>query len=255
MRWLAHGEPDLPDDRDWLSAGEMARLATFRFTKPHREYLVRRWTSKHAVAAALGLGTNPEQLRRVEIRNRPSGAPFVMVDGEAAAVDVSLTDRAGWAVCLVSPPGSFEAGTLGVDLEIVEERSPEFVADFLTATEAGIVRAAATDDDRHALANLHWSAKEAALKVLQLGLRVDTHQVHVALDGRAADASGWGRLQVTALDQQFPGYWRRDGQFVLTVCFAESHLPDTPPVMLPGGSDLAAAEPLHTWQTEPLVRR
>lgn len=257
MRWLADGEPHVPDGRDWLSAGELRRLAGFRFTKPHNEFLVRRWTSKRAVASALDLTDDDEQLRRVEISNRPSGAPFVLVDGEAAPVDVSLTDRAGWAVCLVGEPGSFRSETLGVDLEIVEPRSPGFLADFLTPTEQAVVaRAAGADeadaDEADALANLHWSAKEAALKVLQLGLRVDTHRVHVTLDAHPV-WTGWNTLSVEALDQHFPGYWRRFGQFVLTVCFAPGGRPDSPPALLHGGADLTAAEPMHTWVQRPLV--
>lgn len=252
MRWLAHGEPDLPDHRQWLAVDEQRRLAGFRFTKPHTEYLVRRWTAKHAVAAALGHGTSTTDLRRIEIRNRPSGAPYVQVDGQPAELDVSLTDRAGWAVCLVSSAGQMQAGTLGVDLEIVEPRSDSFLADFLTPAEQLVVRAAPTRDDRDALANLHWSAKEAALKTVQLGLRVDTHDVHVRL-GAAATADGWRALEVDALGRSFPGWWRRDGKFVLTVTFDPDHLPAAPPVMLATSSDLSVATPLHTWQSSPTV--
>ena len=107
-------------------------------------------------------------------------------------------------------------------------------------------------DEADALANLHWSAKEAALKVLQLGLRVDTHRVHVTLDAQPV-WTGWNTLSVEALDQHFPGYWRRFGQFVLTVCFAPGGRPDSPPALLHGGADLTAAEPMHTWVQRPLV--
>ncbi len=121
-----------------------------------------------------------------------------------------------------------------------------------TLTEQAVVARAAGADEADALANLHWSAKEAALKVLQLGLRVDTHRVHVTLDAQPV-WTGWNTLSVEALDQHFPGYWRRFGQFVLTVCFAPGGRPDSPPALLHGGADLTAAEPMHTWVQRPLV--
>ena len=78
----------------------------------------------------LAVDRTAASLARIEVRHRSSGAPYVHLDGRPAAVDVSLSDRAGWAVCLVGPPGSAESGTLGIDLEVVEPRSDEFVTDF-----------------------------------------------------------------------------------------------------------------------------
>ncbi len=118
--------------------------------------------------------------------NHACGAPFVLVDGGPIGVDVSVTDRAGWAACLVG--AGLDA--VGVDLELVEPRSDGFVRDFLTAPEQDYVRGRGGDDAR-AAANLLWSAKEAALKVLQIGLRADTRSVDVAHAGTRPD--GWGR--------------------------------------------------------------
>ena len=79
-----------------------------RFTKRRTEYRLRRYAGKRAVAVALGLTdrlAEPSRLAGVEMLNRPGGAPFVRLDGQDASVDVSLTDRAGWAVCLVDRKG------------------------------------------------------------------------------------------------------------------------------------------------------
>ena len=135
MRWLAVCEDDIPSGDEWLSAAERSRQERMRFTKRRTEYRLRRYAGKRAVAVALGLTdrlTQPDRLATVELLNRPGGAPFVRLDGEDAALDVSLTDRAGWAVCLVGPEGTMASGTLGVDLEIVEDRSATFVADYLS---------------------------------------------------------------------------------------------------------------------------
>jgi hypothetical protein len=47
-----------------------------------------------------------------------------------------------------------------------------------------------------------------------------------------------------------PGWWRRDGVFLSTITFADDR---EPPQLLPGGADLAGAEPLHSWVEQPVV--
>ncbi|MFW2380532.1 MAG: 4'-phosphopantetheinyl transferase family protein, partial [Acidimicrobiales bacterium] len=205
------------------------------------------WTTKQAVARALELDRTAGALTRIEIRNRPSGAPYVQIDGEKAAVDISMTDRSGWAVCLVGQPGTMASGTVGVDLEVVEARTARFVADYFTSAERDYVRREPAH--RHdELANLIWSAKEAALKVQQVGLRVDTRTVEVDLHSdRQID--GWSAMTITGSDGPMPGWWRRCGVFVLTIAFAH----DTgPPQLLPSSSDLHTAIPQHSWVHSPV---
>jgi 4'-phosphopantetheinyl transferase len=222
-----------------------------RFTKRRSEYLLRRWTCKQAVAVAAGLPADAGALARIEVANLPTGAPVVRLDGAPIELDVSLTDRAGWAVCLVAP------GDLGIgcDLEIVEPRSPGFVTDFLTAGEQRYV-ASRPDVDRDAAANLLWSAKESALKVLRTGLRRDTRSVEITIadpadQGPDDDGGGWAPLKVgTAEGARMSGWWRRDGVFLLTVA---SQLPLPPPAPLSGSADLRVARPVHSWVTQPLT--
>jgi 4'-phosphopantetheinyl transferase len=250
MHWLAHGECELPASADWLSDRETAQVATIRFSKRRSEYLTRRWTAKRAVATVLGLDHSPTSLATVEIRNRNSGAPFVEVGGEPAPVDLSLSDRSGWAVCLVGPPHSTTAGSLGIDLEVVEPRTDRFVHDFFTAREADHVLGLPVGDVRNEAANLIWSAKEAALKLQQVGLRADTRTVEVRFDCEVRD-DGWSALVVTgASGSRMPGWWRRDGVFLSTIAFADERPPPQP---LAGGADLGTAEPLHSWVERPLV--
>ena len=107
MWWLAHGEHDVPASDVWLSSREQAMLATLRYTKRRVEFLTRRWTAKRAVAKVLDRDRTPSALAAIEIRHHVSGAPYLEVEGRLAAIEVSLSDRAGWAVCLVGPPGGW----------------------------------------------------------------------------------------------------------------------------------------------------
>ncbi len=240
--WLARGEDDIPPTREWLSPEEAGRLDDLRFTKRRTEYLLRRWVGKQAVATAAGLPADAESLRRIVVANRADGSPYVLVDGEPLGLDVSLTDRAGWAVCIVGA----DLSRLGCDLELVEPRSDGFVTDFLTAEEQEYVGAHAEPE---VAANLLWSAKESALKVLRTGLRRDTRSVPVDV-GKPAD-TGWGRLDITPTEGgRIGGWWRREGAFLLTTACDR---PFEPPDVLPRSADLSRAVPVHSWVERPVV--
>ena len=230
-------------DQQWLASGEAATLARLRYTKRRTEFLLRRLVTKHAVASVTGRPTDPATLAGIEVRNAPSGAPYVCVDGAAVELGVSISDRAGWAVCVTSAPGSL---AVGCDLELVEPRSRGFVCDFLTATEQRLV--GSSGDERDAVANLIWSAKESVLKVLGTGLRRDTRTLEVTPAAPRGD--GWGALTVRAVEGTvFPGWWRREGRFVLTVA-TQAAAP--PPAALGDPGVLALAEPRHSWLGRPL---
>ena len=252
-RWLALGEDALPAGEQWLAPGEAARLAGMRYTKRRTEYLLRRLAAKHAVASVTGRSTDPAVLAGIDIRNAPSGAPYVCVDGAAVGLGVSITDRAGWAVCVTSPTAAPEGDqceppAVGCDLELVEPRTPGFVRDFLTAAEQRLVASRPAGDERDAAANLIWSAKESALKVLRTGLRRDTRTVEVTLAAPRGD--GWGALTVRAVEGTvFPGWWRREGRFLLT--FA-AEVAGPPPLALGDPGLLALGAPRHSWLDRPL---
>lgn len=246
MWWLAHGQHDPLTTFGWLSLHEREHLAAIRFTKRRDEYITRRWTAKRAVAAVLDMGRTPADLARIEIRHHATGAPFVQLDGEVIELDVSMTDRSGWAVSVVGSLGSRSAGTVGIDLEVVEPRSARFVADYFTTAEREHV--ASLPPERHdEIANLIWSAKESALKVRRVGLRVDTRTVEVDLHG-GTDVDGWTPMTVNGVDGAMPGWWRRCGVFLLTIAFAEA---SPPPQRLPASGNLDLATPIHSWVQSP----
>ena len=90
--------------------------------------------------------------------------------------------------------------------------------DWFTPAERDLVGSDAGGRTVGLLANLVWSAKESALKVLQTGLRRDTRSVEVdVVEHDGARALGPARRAVAEEGSAFPGWWRRYGDFVLTV--------------------------------------
>ncbi|HSL58470.1 MAG TPA: 4'-phosphopantetheinyl transferase superfamily protein [Acidimicrobiales bacterium] len=241
VRFHAAGQHEVPDHDDWLTPADAARFATMRFTKRRDESRLGRWTAKGAVARALDRPVEHAALRAISIRNAADGAPEAFVDDAPAGVAISMTDRAGWAVCLVAEG----TDALGCDLELVEPRSHRFVADYFTPREQEMV--AAAPDDHDLLANLVWSAKESALKVLRQGLRLDTRTVEVAL--LDAEIGAWRALAVTTADgERFDGWWIRHGDFVLTCCARGGA---AAPVPMQDPSPLTTAAPVHSWLAAP----
>ncbi|TYB60230.1 4'-phosphopantetheinyl transferase superfamily protein [Nonomuraea sp. PA05] len=238
MRWLARGEEHLPAGNAWLSAGEAERAAGMRFAKRRTEFLVARWTAKQAMRLLY-----PAPPYELEVRHHPSGAPEAYLAGRRLPIGISLTDRAGWAVCLLG----LEPGAVGCDLELVEPRSAGFVADYFTPAEREVIGA---DPLR---ANLLWSAKESALKVLRTGLRRDTRSVEVTLGcgTPAQPPDGWAGLTVRAQEgRTLHGWWRRYGDFLLTVA---ADRPVPPPGCLEDPPALISASPSHHWLARPLT--
>ncbi len=137
----------------------------------------------------------------------------------------------------------FPAGGLvqvGVDVETIEARTDSFVQAYFAPDEMHWI-GQALDDQQALLGTITWSAKEAVLKALQLGLTVDTRRVTclpaAGMELSAGPEYGWnevhvqcdpallpealrraGRLpQAHSLDWQIRGWWRRAGHFVLTL--------------------------------------
>jgi 4'-phosphopantetheinyl transferase len=230
--WLEQTESDVPGDSGWLSPAEAAHLETIRFAKRRNDWRLGRWTAKLAVALYL---ERRGELRTIEIAAAPGGAPEAYLSQQAAPVSLSLSHSNGVALCALAPPGA----TLGCDLEAVEPRSDNFLADYFTSEEQEcIVRAPPAE--RFQLLALFWSAKESALKALRTGLRLDTRCAVVTLvDGLSTAFSEWRRLQVRCSGgPPFDGWWRHNQDHVRTLVAA-------PPPLVPITLDVAAAPMLQ----------
>lgn len=240
--WHSCGMAGVPAGTEWLAAAEANRFSGMRYRKRRTEALLGRWTAKRTIAAALGLGDDPADLATVVVRNAADGAPEVFVDDSPVDLAIAMTDRADWAVAAIR----HGPDRIGCDLELIEPRSDHFIADYFTPAEQALIDVG----DRDLLANLIWSAKESALKVLRTGLRRDTRSAVVSpIPGKG---DGWTGLSVTVDGSRQSGWWIRYGDFVLTVTAA---VPIEPPHALVEPPPLASAVPSHSWMTDPLAGR
>jgi 4'-phosphopantetheinyl transferase len=245
VKWLAAGLDAVPEDDEWVDSGLAERLDRMPYTKRYSESRLARWAAKKAIALSLGVEPTGAALRSIVVINAADGAPEVR--NTSLPFHIALTDRADWAVCMVATPPL----RIGCDLEVVEPRSAAFLRDYFTAREQADV---AASGDPHVAANLIWSAKESALKVMRTGLRRDTRSIEVSLQKVTVD--GWQPLQIAEQSGRgFAGWWIRCGAFLLT-CAADA--PIDPPISLRDSAPLASARPSHGWManpTRPALRR
>lgn len=222
MGLAAHAPP-------FLSDVERQHFTTLRMPKRQRDWLVGRWTAKRLIQSYVeqNLGFTAS-LHSISIHNAADGAPFVRVaTAEHRAVEslgLTISHSAGHGFCAIS---SAPIIAVGADIEFIERRSPHFVADYFTDSEED--QLPQSGNARDAAVTTIWSAKEAVLKALRLGLSVDTRRVSCHLHGRG-DA-GWSPFSATCdsllgnlgwLGQgqqslKLSGWWQRRGPFVLTV--------------------------------------
>ena len=211
--WLEQKERDVPSDNSWLSPAEVDCLDKLQFAKRRADWRLGRWTAKRAIVACLNWPRHPRILARIEIVASASGAPEARLPHLATPVTISLSHRAGISVCAVASAGV----KLGCDLEVIEHRSPEFVADYFTPLEQALI-ARASPTRQPALVTLLWSAKESVLKALHEGLRLDTRSVIVTPEVGAPDKCGWSPLHACHTDGQgFHGWWRSNERMIHTV--------------------------------------
>lgn len=212
----------------WLSPLERDLLEQARGPKRRREWLLGRLAAKRLVQRELARATGAfVPARAISIERAADGAPVVRCQGNGACAErwsLSLSHRAGFAWCaLATAPGT----RIGVDVELIEQRSPAFATDYFTAEEQQAA-AVAPPERRDELWTAMWSAKESALKVLRLGLSVDARSVCCALRGDGQ--LGWSPLVARCCsdppllvelafssETTLGGSWRRHGPLVLTV--------------------------------------
>lgn len=216
IRWSLSRASAPPEGDAWLGPEERVAQAGLRLEKRRSEWRSGRYTAKNLVAELIG----EPGLDRIQIIAAEDGAPEVFVDGTRLALSLSISHRSGVAACAIA-----RSGRVGCDLEVVESRTPRFVADFFTERERAVARQV-HDTRRDRYVALVWSAKESALKVLRAGLRRDTRSVDVSIEDLRAPGRDWSPLSVVVSPEgkRFAGSWFQDRDVVMTVVSDESEL-------------------------------
>jgi 4'-phosphopantetheinyl transferase len=218
IEWLTQTKADLPtsDPTEWLADSERERLECLATPKRRADWLLGRWTAKRLVQAVIlrERGERPT-LRDLVIEREADGAPRLR-DYPEWSLSLSHSQGKGLAVLL-------KGGLVGADLERVEARASIFVDDYFTEEEQAVVGAVPAEERDRWITGI-WSAKEAALKALRVGLGVDTRAVSCVgtrLDGE------WSPVRITADAGQLrtapmlQGWWRLEGGYVLSTAISE----------------------------------
>jgi len=177
--------------------------------KRRADWRLGRWAAKAAVGAWLAVPGS-----RIEILAAPDGAPEAWLDDDRAPVSVSLSHRGGRALAAVTAAPA----VTGCDLELIEPRSDAFVREWLAPEEQRLVAACAAHE-RDRVANLVWTAKEAAAKVRREGLRLDVRRAAVEVPDAFARSAAWRPLTVDwgRAGARTAGWWRAEPGWVMAI--------------------------------------
>jgi len=198
-----------------LGQQEQDEYARLRVPKRKGEWLASRLTVKRLALTCMP-GLAAQGLADVQILKEPTGAPYLHVTGRGKLRSgLSLSHSHEHVLAALSS----EPLRIGVDLEWIEPRPAEFLTDYFN--EGEIAQVKGTIEQRALLTTLLWSAKEAVLKALSEGLRIDTRKLEVRLATVPPHADGWNELALYSSDLKIPSprlFWCREGEFILTYC-------------------------------------
>ena len=196
---LAQAPPGL------LSPREQAILAGLTLLPRRRKWLLGRWAAKRLlgelaaednelVTGLLGRpGLHEDWRGQFSILNDDAGVPYVHRQGQGMLpLALSISHRGDWGLAAVA---LLAGASIGADLETVEPRDPALVRQFFCESEAALVANAGGGDVDRIVARI-WSAKEAVLKAMGIGLRHDTRDIMVgdAITAPPGAPEAWGAL-------------------------------------------------------------
>ncbi len=187
----------------WLSAGEQRALAGLKTPKRKRDWLAARLAAKRVIGRRMKALGRPAEPADIVIANHDTREPFVAdEDGDPdESLPISLSHAGDYGACALGAPGT----RIGMDLERIEPRDPawrELMADD-SELEPDVLASS------EALTRL-WTAKEAVLKLLGVGLSVDLRGVMPRADGgvqlSGASLDRWNSLGANVIELHFTRY-------------------------------------------------
>ncbi|MBG0786641.1 MAG: 4'-phosphopantetheinyl transferase superfamily protein [Anaerolineaceae bacterium] len=208
--WSIADVTDIERSTSFLSEAEQSIYDKFRFDLRRDSFLAGRWVAKGLIRKALSLSCS---YCDISILNETSGKPYAVVEGERLDSELSISHSGDWAAAALSVDGL----QIGVDVEVVSPRPNSFAADYFTSAECALLNDQSENYDRNV--TVIWSAKEAMLKALGLGLRLDTRRVQVTAigSGHENNPDGWLPLEIESENNAWVAYWQQLNEAVL-VC-------------------------------------
>lgn len=227
IHWLTQSFDDIPsfDQKDtigtYLNDEEQARLATLRTTKRQQDWLLGRWTAKRLLQTVLWEHNGVTlPLDMITIRNNADGVPDCQLSTAHCPLSISISHSYGRAfVAAIEKPNAL----IGADMEKIEARPAGFGEAYFTMAEIALGYGL-VGPERAVWETAVWSAKEAVLKALHLGLSVDTRAVSCLIEPVARPSTTWMPFAVRLDQKRLPkpapslqGWWRLEDGFVLTM--------------------------------------
>jgi 4'-phosphopantetheinyl transferase len=233
---------DAPPD-GLLAPLEENRYRQLKTGKRRRDWLMGRWTAKLLILQAVGRACGEKlpcgedlRLNEIAILNDEAGVPYACYHQERLPFHLTISHSSDCAFCAISGGNSVY---LGVDVEQITPLSGLFAAEYFTRDEIDLLNQGAPSE---AHISAIWSAKEAVLKAVGLGLSVDTRSVS-CLVSLADEVPGfWAPFAIEWVVDPWAGslpalagYWQRCGEYIFTLAAERSILLDSFPVSLYDG--------------------
>lgn len=229
IHWLTQATTAHPDlargvpPPGLLSPRETAVFDDLKTDKRRRDWLLGRWTAKHLVQQAVrACSRQTMPLDGIAILAGSDGAPQVHMRRlplGSCPVSISISHSNGTAFCAAVTQPDWP---LGADIERVAPRTDAFIAQFFTPAEQDLLETV-TPALQAVWATAVWSAKEAALKAIHEGLKLDARSVTCLLRPQPEPPLEWTSHSVIWDAGRVPdapvlaGWWRVEGEYVLTM--------------------------------------
>lgn len=203
-----------------LSEDEQGIFYTLRTDKRRRDWLLGRYTAKHLVQQVVQQRTGQTiPLTSFSILGRPDGSPEVIWENQPDnfTCTISISHSADRAFCALVERADWP---LGADVERVDGQIMGFIGRYLTAAERDLI-AQTAEGLRPLYATAIWSAKEAVLKALRVGLKQDTRTLSCLISPVTAPPDEWTpfaiRWEGEGEERPLTGWWRVQDDFILAV--------------------------------------
>lgn len=198
---------------------EIEEYQKFKISKRQMEWLASRLIVKQLVSKVLS-SESDIPLNQICIRKESSGVPYVEIKSYGRVGWLSISHSQGGVLTAFSQDTSIR---FGVDLEHIETRPLDLFADYFTLSEIAWISAGPNVfKDLHA--NLVWSAKEAFLKAIEIGLQMDTRKINIHPIGEGLLPKVWNAVSFSVEGFSVNNWqllFSHNHEYVMTICLPE----------------------------------